>query len=51
MLIDFQRFTNSPVNRSGLRLTLVSDRQNFDFQLAGTAAGLARLERCVRDGA
>ena len=37
--------------RRSLRLTLVSDRQNFDFQLAGTAAGLARLERCVREGA
>lgn len=35
--------------RRSFRLTLVSNRQNFDFQLAGTAAGLARLERCVRD--
>ncbi len=35
--------------RRSLRLTLVNNRQNFDFELAGTAAGLARLERCVRD--
>ena len=36
--------------RRRFRLTLVSNRQNFDFLLAATAAGLARLERCVRDG-
>ena len=35
--------------RRSLRLTLVNNRQSFDFQLAGTAAGLARLERCVRE--
>jgi hypothetical protein len=35
--------------RRSFRLTLVSNRQKFDFHLAGTAAGLARLERCVRD--
>lgn len=31
------------------RLTLVNDRQSFDFALTATAAGLARLERCVRE--
>lgn len=35
--------------RRSARLTLVNNQQNFDFQLAGTAAGLARLERCVRE--
>ena len=33
--------------RHSMRLTLVNNRQNFDFYLAGTAA---RLERGVRDG-
>jgi len=35
--------------RRGLRLTLVNGRQSFDFALTATAAGLARLERCVRE--
>jgi hypothetical protein len=36
--------------RRRYRLTLVNNQQNFDFALTATAAGLARLERCVRDG-
>lgn len=43
------RATHDLLRRS-LRLTLVNNRQSFDFQLAGTATGLARLERCVREG-
>lgn len=35
--------------RRRFRLTLVNNRQSFDFALTATAAGLARLERCVRD--
>lgn len=37
--------------RRRFRLTLVNNRQSFDFALTATAAGLARLERCARDGA
>ena len=36
--------------RRGTRLTLISERRSFDFRLTGTAAGLARLERCAREG-
>ena len=36
--------------RRRFRLTLVNNRQDFDFQLTATAAGLARLEHCVRNG-
>ena len=42
--------TTRDLLRHRFRLTLVNNQQNFDFQLAATAAGLARLERCVRDG-
>lgn len=31
------------------RLTLVNERQSYDFALTASAAGLARLERCVRE--
>ncbi len=31
------------------RLTLVNGRQSYDFALTASAAGLARLERCVRE--
>jgi hypothetical protein len=46
--LGHDRATRALLRRS-LRLTLVNNRQNFDFQLAGTAAGLARLDRCVRE--
>jgi hypothetical protein len=46
--LGHDRATRDLLRRS-LRLTLVNNRQNFDFQLAGTAAGLARLERCIRE--
>jgi len=35
--------------RRGFNLTLVNNRRNYDFQLSATAAGLARLEQCVRN--
>jgi hypothetical protein len=37
--------------RRRFHLTLVNNRQDFAFSLTGTAAALARLERCVRTGA
>jgi len=36
--------------RRRFELTLVNNQQNFEFRLTATAAGLARLERCVRVG-
>ena len=35
--------------RRHARLRLANNRQSFDFALTATAAGLARLERCVRE--
>lgn len=46
--LGHDRATRAMLRRHA-RLTLANDRQSFDFALTATAAGLARLERCVRE--
>jgi hypothetical protein len=47
LALGTDRYTRSRLQR-GFRLTLVHNNGNYRFKLTGTAAALARLERCLQ---